>query len=138
MLGKELRLAKSLERTESCILKIFYTLKGEIKHIFSDDLEFIAACLTYIIAHVVDYLFTVPAITDTVFEDGNPIIQEYISHFGIENGLLVYKLLICGSVILGMKSVDFVYKNKETKFRVKYILYGGAILTAFGGSLWLY
>jgi hypothetical protein len=89
-------------------------------------------------AHVVDYLLTVSGITNTVFEDGNPIIQGYMNHFGIGSGLLVYKLLICGSVILGMRSVDLACKNRKIKSRAKHILYGGAILTTFGGSLWLY
>ena len=130
--------AESHARAGSNMFRFFHTLKDNIKRILLDDLEFIAASLAYIIAHAIDYLFTVPGITNTVFKDGNPVIQGYINYFGVENGLLVCKLLICISVIIGMKSVDFAYRNRKTRFRAKHILYGGAILTTFGGSLWLY
>ena len=109
-----------------------------LKRSISDNLEFIVASLTYIAAHVVDYLLTVSGITGTAFEEGNPIIQGYMIHFGMENGLLLSKSLICVSVILGMKAIGLAYRRKKTKLRAERILYGGAILTTLGGVLWLY
>ncbi len=108
-----------------------------INRIFSSNSDFIKASLAYIIAHVADYLFTVQATIGTMFKDGNPMIRQYMDLFGTQNGLLAYKLLICGSVILGMKAVDLSYKEGKTRFRGEYVLYGGAIVTVLGGCLWL-
>jgi hypothetical protein len=111
-------------------------LKRTIRRILADNLGFILASLTYILAHILDYHFTVRGLRTTVFTEGNPIIQGYIDHFGIESGLVGYKLLICIALIFGMKAIDLARKEKKTRFRVEPILYVGAILTIFGGSLW--
>lgn len=107
------------------------------KRVFSDRLEFIIAGLTYIVANIIDYLFTVPGIKTTTIGDGNPVIQGYISAFGVENGLVICKLLICGSVIVGAKAISLAYKKNQTKLKAEPILYGGAVLTTLGGALWL-
>ena len=108
-----------------------------IKHIFSNNSGFIKASLAYIVAHVIDYLLTVQATIDTTLKDGNPMIRQYMDLFGAQDGLLAYKLLICGSVILGMKAVDMSYRKGKTRFRGEYVLCGGAIVTVLGGCLWL-
>jgi hypothetical protein len=107
------------------------------KRIFSNNSDFIKASLAYIIAHVIDYLLTVQATMGTMLKDGNPMIRQYMDLFGTQNGLLAYKLLICGSVILGMKAVDLSHRKGKTKFRGEYVLYGGVIVTVLGGCLWL-
>jgi hypothetical protein len=108
-----------------------------IKRTLSDNLEFLIASLAYVISHVIDYLLTVQGITENIAKEGNPVIREYISLFGVKGGLLVYKSLICGGIILGMKAIDSLRRRQKTRFRAEYILYGGAALTALGGCLWL-
>ena len=108
-----------------------------IKRIFSSNTDFVKASLAYIIANVIDYLLTVRSILGPMLKDGNPIIRQYMDLFGTQNGLLVYKLIICGSIILGMKAVDLSYRKGKTRFSGKYVLYGGAIATVLGGCLWL-
>ena len=115
----------------------FYQGKGMTKRAFSHNLEFIVASLTYILAHVIDYLFTVPGIKAAVTVEGNPVIQGYIDIFGVENGVMFSKLFICAGVIFGAKAISLAYKNRKTKIKAEPILYGGAVLTALGGSLWL-
>lgn len=107
------------------------------KRAFSHNLEFVIASLTYILAHMIDYLFTVPGIKSAATVEGNPVIQGYIDIFGVENGIMFSKLLICVGVIFGTKAISLAYKNRKTRIRAEPILYGGAILTALGGSLWL-
>ena len=111
-------------------------MKKVIRRIFVDNLGFTLASLIYIAAHILDYLFTLRGLRTTSFAEGNPIIQAYMDHFGVESGLLSYKALICIALIVGMKAVDLVDKERKKRFRVEFILYGGAILTAFGGALW--
>ncbi len=108
-----------------------------IKRIFSNNSDFIKASLAYIVAHVIDHLLTVRSILGTMLKDGNPMIRQYMDLFGTQGGLLACKLLICGSVILGMKAIDMSYKKGRTRFRGEYVLYGGAIVTILGGCLWL-
>lgn len=108
-----------------------------IKHIFADNLNFILASLTYLVAHVIDYFFTVSGIRYTATGEGNPIIQGYIDHFGLVRGLLGYKALICIAIIAGLKAVDLAQKENKLKVKAEHILYGGAILTTSGGALWL-
>ncbi len=108
-----------------------------IKHTFSNNSDFIKASLAYVIAHVIDCLLTVRATIGTMLKDGNPMIRQYMDLFGAQDGLLAYKLLICGSVILGMKAVDMSYRKGKTRFRGEYVLCGGAIVTVLGGCLWL-
>jgi hypothetical protein len=114
------------------------TVAGVIRRVFWDNPNFILASLAYVAAHMIDYLFTVPGIRHTVFREGNPIIQVYIDLFGLEIGLLSYKLLVCAAVIIGMKAVDLACEGKKARIRPEHILYGGAILTTLGGALWLY
>lgn len=88
-----------------------------IKRILSNNSNFIKASLAYIIAHVIDCLITVRSTLGTMLEDGNPMIRQYMDLFGTQNGLLAYKLIICGSVILGMKAVELSYREGRTRFR---------------------
>ena len=112
-------------------------MKKVIRGILAGNPGFILASLIYILAHILDYRFTVCGIRSTAFVEGNPIIQGYIDYFGIENGLMGYKLLICIALLFGMKAIDLARREKKTRFRPEPVLYVGAILTMFGGSLWL-
>lgn len=114
------------------------TVAGVIRRVFLDNPNFILASLVYVTAHVIDFLFTVPGVKHTMFEEGNPIIQGYIDLFGLEYGILSYKLLVCAAVILGMKAVDLACEERKVRLRPEYILYGGALLTTLGGALWQY
>ena len=115
-------------------------MKKIIKRILFNSPDFTMASLTYIAANITDYLFTVPGIKRTAYGEGNPIIQAYMRYFGVETGLLCYKLLLCTAVIVGMKALDLIYKEGRLKVRVRaeHILYGGAILTTSGGALWMF
>ncbi|MBD3181237.1 hypothetical protein GF312_03025 [Candidatus Poribacteria bacterium] len=105
---------------------------------FSDDMEFTIASFTYIMAHVVDYLFTISGVELSPLNEGNLIIRNYMNMMGIEQGLLFYKGVMCAGVILGMKAVQLSYRKRNIKFKVQYILYGGAVATTLGGTLWLF
>jgi hypothetical protein len=108
-----------------------------VKRMFLNNLEFMLASLTYMAAHVSDYLLTITGIRRTAITEGNPVIQGYIDLLGLENGLIIGKLLICCGVICGAKIISIAYKRKETKIKAESILYAGAILTTLGGLLWL-
>jgi len=114
-------------------------LKELIKRTFADNLSFMLATLVYLAANTVDYFLTVSGIRNTLCREGNPIIQGYMDYFGVEKGLLSYKLLICAGLIIGMKALDIARKEGKLRVRIRaeHILYGGAILTASGGVLWL-
>ena len=115
-------------------------MKKIIKRILSNSPDFTMASLTYIAANIADYLFTVTGIRRTAYSEGNPIIRAYMHYFGIEAGLLCYKLLLCTAIIVGMKALDLIYKEKKYKvwIRAEHLLYGGAILTTSGGALWMF
>ena len=114
-------------------------MKKIIKRILFNRPGFTLAALTYIAANIADYLFTVAGIGRTSYSEGNPIIRAYMGYFGVEAGLLCYKLLLCTGIIVGMKALDLIYKEREVTIRLKaeHILYGGAILTTSGGALWM-
>jgi hypothetical protein len=100
-------------------------------------LRIIVACLVFVAANAIDYLMTVSGIINSKFQEGNPVIQGYIDHFGLYNGVLIYKLLICNFILLGMLILKFKYKKEARKFKPEYILYFGSIFMLFGGMLWL-
>ena len=114
----------------------FSFLRKTLRRVFVDNLGFALASLMYIAAHILDYFFTVQGLETTTFTEGNPIIQVYMDQFGVKAGLISYKLLICIALIVGMKAVDLICKQRKRRFRAEIILYGGAILTTFGGALW--
>ncbi len=114
----------------------FSFLKKTLRRMFVDNLGFALASLIYIAANILDYFFTIQGLETTTLTEGNPIIQVYMDQFGVKTGLIGYKLLICIAIIVGMKAVDLIYKQRRRRFRVEIILYGGAILTTFGGALW--
>ena len=115
-------------------------MKKIIKRILFSNPDFTMASLTYIAANITDYLFTVAGIRTTAYGEGNPIIQVYMRYFGVEGGLLCYKLLLCTAIIFGMKALDLIYKERGLKVSIsaEHILYGGAILTTSGGALWMF
>lgn len=100
-------------------------------------LQIIVACLAYIAANIIDYYLTIYGITNTVYREANPIVQGYMDLFGLQRGLLFYKVPMMGMIILAVIIIDVMYKNKKNRFRPVYILYAGALLTTLGGSLWL-
>jgi len=137
-LGKILSINKSFIRlgayasVASCIRRI------RTKRVFLTNLSFTAATLMYITANVIDYLLTVRGVGENPLQEANPIIRSYIELFGAIHGVLICKMLICTGVIAAMKVVHITHRQKRTKLRADYILYGGAILTMLGGSLWLF
>ena len=97
------------------------------------------ASIVYILANIVDYYFTVYGMINTTYREGNSIIRAYMTLFGPANGLLIYKALMVGMIILSVIGIDLVYRKKGIKFkrfRPEYILYVGAFLTVLGGALW--
>ena len=101
-------------------------------------MSFIIARLVYIVANVVDYLFTISGVAENPLREGNPIIQGYITHFGAVYGILLCKALACIGVLFAMKVIHIGYKENRTRVRAEYILYGGAILMTLGGCMWLF
>ena len=144
MEGKGLPFAKSetlirLLYAEFTVLREtgFAFLKKIIRRVFVGNLGFTLASLTYITAHIFDYLLTIRGLKTTAIAEGNPIIRGYMDFFGMEAGLLGYKLFICIGLIIGLKAIDLARRERKTRIRAESILYGGAVLTTSGGALWL-
>ena len=95
------------------------------------------ASLAYIAANVIDFLLTVPGVENNPLQEGNPVMRGYIDLFGARCGILICKLLVCIGVICAMRVINLAHREKRTRLRAEYILYGGAILTTLAGSLWL-
>lgn len=72
----------------------------------------LVACIAYILANVFDYVMTLEGITTGRNVEGNPIIQLYIDHLGLQKGLLFYKSLMCILIIMGTIVLDFAYIKK--------------------------
>ena len=137
-MGKILSINKSFARLGAHVSVASCIRRGSIKRVFLSNLSFTASMLVYIAANVIDYLFTVQGVGDNPLREANPIIRTYIELFGAIHGVLICKMLICTGVIAAMKVVHIAHRQKRTKLRADYILYGGAILTTLGGSLWLF
>lgn len=117
---------------------VFRYSKIKVRDIVSNDLDFIMASIAYIAASIIDYLFTVSGVWENPLREGNPMIQEYINHFGPKNGVLICKLIIGIGVLCATLVIYLRYKEKKTKIRADYILYGGAIITTIAGLLWIF
>ncbi len=137
-MGKMQDSDSSIARLGIHVPVVFRIRSGGIKHIFLDNLSFIMASLMYIAANVIDYLLTVSGIESDPLREGNPVLQEYVSLFGARHGILICKLLTCIGVLSAMRVIDLAYREKRTRLRAEYILYGGAILMTLGGLLWLF
>ena len=98
------------------------------------------ACIIYILANAFDYFMTAEGITMGRNEEGNPIIQLYINYFGLWEGLLFYKSLMCILIILATIILDFAYIKKAgsaKSLRLSLcLLYFGAFATLLGGLSW--
>jgi hypothetical protein len=99
--------------------------------------QMILASLVFIVANAIDYTFTLYGLMYTNVREANPVIQGYMDVFGLKQGLLIYKSLMVGIIVLGVIVFDRACKAKGIRFRSEYLLYGGSILTAFAGLLWL-
>jgi len=99
------------------------------------NLESILGSATYLTASASDYLLTVSNISK--HEEGNSIIHQYLPYLGNEYGILVPKVIIATSLLIGLKAIDLAYRNNKTKIKSKYIAYPGAVLTALAGLSWL-
>ena len=99
-------------------------------------LQIAVASMLYILANALDYHFTLNGIMYTDHREANPIVQSYMDLFGVQQGLLICKTLMVAMIILAVIAVDLVCRKKNIRFRPAYILYIGAILTTFAGSLW--
>lgn len=99
--------------------------------------QLLIASLLFIAGNLMDYILTAHGISNGVYEEANPIIREYIDHFGIHKGLLLFKGLMGSFIIFGVIVFDKVCKEKGINFRSEFILYAGAIATTIAGALWL-
>lgn len=100
-------------------------------------MQMILASLVFILANAIDYTFTLYGLMYTNVREANPVIQGYMDIFGMKQGLLIYKSLMVGIIILGVIVFDRACKAKGIRFRSEYLLYAGAFLTVFAGALWL-
>lgn len=105
-------------------------------------LRIIVACIIYTMANVFDYFMTVYGIIIRGKEqEANPIIKSYMSYFGLQNGILIYKLLMCILIIIAVIVLDFIYNKKSKKpkplYLSLYLLYIGSILAILAGFSWL-
>ncbi len=100
-------------------------------------LQITVAGLIYIAANAIDYHFTMYGLMNTPYREANPIVRGYMDLFGLQEGLMLYKVLMVGMIILAVITLDLVYRKKNARFRPAYLLYAGALLTTMGGSLWV-
>lgn len=102
-------------------------------NILNDNKDFAIASLTYIAANIIDSSLTVSNVQGN--EEGNPIINYCISHFGKDNEVIIPKIILVGGVLILTKAID----NRTT---IKYLtgknlLYSGSVLTTLAGLSWL-
>jgi len=98
----------------------------------------IFACFIYIISNAYDYYMTVTGIINGRSQEGNPIIQQYIDFFGLHNGILFYKLIMCSIIIFCVMIFSLIYEYEEKKRLIpEYILYSGSIMTLIAVVMWL-
>jgi CheY-like chemotaxis protein len=98
----------------------------------------ILACLIYLIVNAYDYYMTISGILARKAREGNPIVQTYIDYFGLHNGVLIYKIIICSLITLSVLIFSFIYEYEESKRLLpEYILYGGSIVTLFAVAMWI-
>ncbi|MFC1716751.1 DUF5658 family protein [Candidatus Poribacteria bacterium] len=100
-------------------------------------LQIVVAGIIYIVANAIDYHFTVYGMMNTPYREANPIVRGYMDLFGLQEGLLLYKGLMVGMIILAVIALDLVCRRKSVRLRPAYLLYAGALLTTMGGSLWV-
>ena len=114
------------------------TLENRVVEFLNKNKEFTVATGTYIAGSTVDYLFTAAGLMNGVIPELNPIYNQMISKFGVYYGLLIPKMLICGGVIAACKYANDRPPNKNTniRFKSKYLLYPGALLTSVVGASW--
>jgi hypothetical protein len=103
-------------------------------------LRITVACIAYIFANVFDYFMTVEGIKSGRNQEGNPIIQHYIDYFGLQNGVLFYKSLMCILIILATLILDVAYSKKAKSSKPiplsLYFLYFGSFATILAGISW--
>jgi len=113
-------------------------LENKLVKSLRNNKEFMLAASTYAVGSAIDYFSTAFGLTTNQINEMNPLIQSSISHFGVYSGLLIPKLFICSGVIAIAKYTDGEYiLNKRMKFKAKYLLYPGAIITSAIGLSWL-
>ncbi|MDD5146849.1 MAG: hypothetical protein PHN39_03895 [Candidatus Pacebacteria bacterium] len=99
------------------------------------------AAILYITTSAIDYRYTIDGIKHGLSPEGNPVAQLYIELFGLEKGLLIYKIVLVTLVIAGAKIIDIVYARKANHpglVAIPYwILCIGASLTLLAVGLWI-
>jgi hypothetical protein len=109
-------------------------LEARTSLMLSDNAEFGIAASTYIAASACDYMLTVAGLMDKSFVELNPIMNSYIRHFGIQDGLFVAKSLICSAVLSLCCAVEYYNRLGKTFHRAKDFLYPGSVVTALTGT----
>ena len=97
------------------------------------------AHVTYVAAHVYDYLITIMGLKGGSRTEGNPLCKLFIWLLGPNIGLALGKLIWVSLLIISLHYVakKFAKQNMYPNV-VKNILTFGTIVTTFGGSLWLF
>jgi len=96
------------------------------------------ACFIYIVSNAYDYYITVFGIINRKAEEGNVIIQQYINFFGLHNGVLYYKIIMCSFIILAIIIFSLIYEYEEKKRIIpECILYSGSFVTLIAVIMWL-
>jgi len=99
--------------------------------------KMIVACLIFIAANALDYITTVTGIITDKYKEGNTIIQYYINLFGLYEGILVYKLIICGFIMFGLLIFSYKYKREARKYKPENFLYTGSVIMLIASVIWL-
>ena len=101
-------------------------------------LRIMLACFIYIVSNVYDYYMTVFGIINRKAQEGNVIIQQSINFFGLHNGVLFYKIIMCSFIILAIIILSFIYEHEEKKRIIpECILYSGSFITLIAVTMWL-
>lgn len=98
-------------------------------------MQLLKPTLTYIASHIVDTCLTLRGLSSR--GEGNPFILAWMEWLGTIQGIVVYKSLMIGLVLLGIVLIRIKSKRESRSMDLSWVLYGGALLTFLCSTLWL-
>jgi len=99
------------------------------------------AIVLYVIVNMLDYTYTMHGIKSGLSTEGNPLAQKFIDLFGLEKGLLIFKinflaLIISSAVMLEIKYCQQKRVVAPSTLSCRLLFFGVAVkMTAVG--MWL-
>ena len=102
------------------------------------DVDLALALFAYAAASATDFLLTYSGLLSNEVRELNPFLNAYIAQFGEAWGLLLPKLIL-GLLVTTTTSLYLHAKHRQrlTRMRPQYILYGGALFTVLAPLHWV-